>query len=452
MLLWIILTAMTAAAAVWLTAPLLRRYDERTAAKANDLEVYRDQLVEVEREKALGLIDKEQAEASILEIKRRLLGVERPASDGLRMPTLGERHLAVATIGGLVVLGATILYSNMGRPDLPSVAREPSALVIGAGGQGTSFRPKRGGPGVAVAANPAQQTAAVTGGGAAPNEGAVQQAGSLDEMIQRLLERAKKEPGNADTWRMLGWSYVAIEKFGEAADAYAKAIAIDPRNAGLHAARGEALVRAGDGKIQGEAAAAFDAALAIDAKDPLARFFKGLADLQSGKKPEALEAWIALLRDIGPADEHAADLRTRITTLAGELKVDVSARLPAATKPGADAGSPPLQLLKDDPAFGGSAAAGSARGPNASDIKSAETMSATDRAGMIRGMVDKLAARLETSPRDADGWIQLIRSRKVLGEEGAAKAALDKAIGVFADAPQEQSRITAAAGEMGVTR
>ncbi len=67
-------------------------------------------------------------------------------------------------------------------------------------------------------------------------------------------------------------------------------------------------------------------------------------------------------------------------------------------------------------------------------------------------MVDKLAARLEASPRDADGWIQLIGSRKVLGETGGAEAALEKAIGVFAEAPHEQSRITAAATEMGVAR
>lgn len=441
MLLWIILTAMTAAAAVWLTAPLLRRYDERKAAKASELEVYRDQLVEVDREKALGLIDTEQAEASILEIKRRLLGVERLAADGLRVPTLGEQHLAVAVIGGLIVLGSTILYSNMGRPDLPSVAREPSALVLGSGGRETGFQPKRGG--TVVPATAPQPAAAA----AAPGEAPAQRVGSLDEMIQRLVERARKDPSKADTWRMLGWSYASIERFAEAADAYGKAIAIDPRNAGLLAARGEALVRAGDGKVQGEAASAFTAALAIDAKEPRARFFKGLADEQAGKKPAALEAWIALLNDIGPADAQSADLRTRITALAAELKIDITGKLPAEATAAADAGSPPLQLLKDDPAF-----ATNARGPNASDIKAAETMSPADRSAMIRGMVDKLAARLEASPRDADGWIQLIRSRKVLGDEGAAKAALIKAIGVFTDAPQEQSRLTAAAAELGVTQ
>ena len=57
MLLWIILTAMTAGTAVWLSLPLLRQRDERSLAAAHELEVYRDQLAEVERELAEGAIE-----------------------------------------------------------------------------------------------------------------------------------------------------------------------------------------------------------------------------------------------------------------------------------------------------------------------------------------------------------------------------------------------------------
>jgi cytochrome c-type biogenesis protein CcmH len=71
---------------------------------------------------------------------------------------------------------------------------------------------------------------------------------------------------------------------------------------------------------------------------------------------------------------------------------------------------------------------------------------------MIRGMVDNLAARLEKSPRDGDGWIQLMRSRRVLGEMDGAKAALLKAVATFSDAPPEQAKIEAAAAELGIKR
>jgi cytochrome c-type biogenesis protein CcmH len=71
---------------------------------------------------------------------------------------------------------------------------------------------------------------------------------------------------------------------------------------------------------------------------------------------------------------------------------------------------------------------------------------------MIRGMVEGLAVRLEQSPRDAEGWIKLIRSRVVLGEADQAKQALDRALTVFDNAPQERNQITAAARELGMMR
>jgi cytochrome c-type biogenesis protein CcmH len=65
-------------------------------------------------------------------------------------------------------------------------------------------------------------------------------------------------------------------------------------------------------------------------------------------------------------------------------------------------------------------------------------------------MVDGLADRLETSPRDVDGWISLVRSRVVLGETEAAAAASTKALDVFKDDAQASAAITAAATELGL--
>lgn len=443
MLLWIVLTALTSAAAVWLAAPFLRRLDE-TAASADGTGIYRDQLAEIAREKDAGLIDSDQAEAASLEVKRRLLNAEQSAPRGFRLPSLGERHLAVATVCGLVVLGSTILYSNMGRPDLPSVARVPSKLVLGQDGQG-QFET------VAAGARPSAAAAPATGQvqaaapqppiqqPAAKQQAAAPRVGSIDEMIQRLVERAQKEPGKAETWRMLGWSYQAIGRNGEAVEAYGKAVALEPKNAALQAALGEAIVRAANGAVTAPAVAAIDAALAADPREPRARFIKGLQLEQAGAKKDALEMWSALAKEAGPNDSWAGELNERIAALSGDLGTapPVTGAVPAQSE---------LQLLKPDPAKSAE------RGPTAQQVKDAEAMSQGDRSAMIRQMVDGLAKRLETSPRDADGWIQLIRSRKVLGEADAAKAALTKALGVFADAPQEQTRIAAAAAEFGIAQ
>jgi cytochrome c-type biogenesis protein CcmH/NrfG len=94
---------------------------------------------------------------------------------------------------------------------------------------------------------------------------------------------------------------------------------------------------------------------------------------------------------------------------------------------------------------GGSAAVSGAQKPSTPGA-----MSALDSADPIRGMVDRLAKRLESSPRDPEGWVQLMRSRLVLGEEEVAQAALQKAIGVFADDPATKDRIVSAAAELGL--
>jgi tetratricopeptide (TPR) repeat protein len=53
----------------------------------------------------------------------------------------------------------------------------------------------------------------------------------VDTMIDRLVERLDKDPGNADGWRMLGWSHLNTGKAAEAVKAYEKAVALAPSNA-----------------------------------------------------------------------------------------------------------------------------------------------------------------------------------------------------------------------------
>jgi cytochrome c-type biogenesis protein CcmH len=92
----------------------------------------------------------------------------------------------------------------------------------------------------------------------------------------------------------------------------------------------------------------------------------------------------------------------------------------------------------------------STSGPTDGDIKSAESLSDTQRKGMIHDMVDRLAARLETSPNDENGWLRLMSSRVTLGEKDAAKTALLKALTAFADDAAARARLIAAARELGL--
>jgi cytochrome c-type biogenesis protein CcmH len=431
MMLWIILTIMTSAAAVWMTLPLLRRLEDRGASAGHNIAVYRDQLAEVKREAADGLIDADQAQAARLEIERRLLAADRQQGARVRTFSLGERHFAVVAVGGIVVLGATILYALGGRPDLPGVRREANTTATGSAGQSAAAL---------------QGGAATQGAAPQPSAGLA----SVDELIQRLVDRLKSSPDNAEGWRMLGWSYFGVERYADAAEAYAKAVALSPNVASIRAAQGESVVRAANGLVGAEAQRIFEATLAIDPKDPRARFFKGLAKEQAGNKREAFDDWTALLQDAGPDADWAEDLKARVAALGSELSVNATGQAPAAgtaTQQEKTATGGILGALQQDYAARQPAPE---RGPTAADVRAADTMAPADRSAMIRGMVEGLAQRLERSPRDADGWIQLIRSRKVLGETDAASIALAKALKIFSDAPEDLARIADAARGLGV--
>jgi len=91
-------------------------------------------------------------------------------------------------------------------------------------------------------------------------------------------------------------------------------------------------------------------------------------------------------------------------------------------------------------------------GPTTTDIKNASKLSPSERQAMIKAMVEKLSARLKKSPRDADGWQHLIRSRIVLGERKAAQEALTSALEIFSDIPDLKARIALMARQLGMDK
>jgi cytochrome c-type biogenesis protein CcmH len=77
-------------------------------------------------------------------------------------------------------------------------------------------------------------------------------------------------------------------------------------------------------------------------------------------------------------------------------------------------------------------------------------MAPADQGAMIRGMVEGLASRLKANPRDADGWLRLMRARMVLGDPADAASAYRQAMSAYADSPTQQAAFRAAAGQLGI--
>lgn len=243
-------------------------------------------------------------------------------------------------------------------------------------------------------------------------------------------ETAQEVPAAKD-WRVVGWAYAEAGDAKASAAAYRRAAEIEPSNAENWSSLGEALQVAST-TVAPEAEAAFGRALAIDPSDARARYFLAVQKDLRGDHKAAVEQWLALLRDTPPGAPWQGDLQRTIAQTASKHKIKVPADALASTAaPVATAGIP---------------------GPSAEQLAAAASIPPSEQDEMVKGMVERLAARLARNPRDADGWIRLMRSRMVLNDADGAKAALVSAIGAFQGDTAAQDRLRSAAAQLGVER
>ena len=264
MSLWLLLGAMTALAAALVAWPLLRPPAAPSGRRDYELQVYRAQLEELAREQERGLLGEREAQAAKLEVERRMLAADAAASPqaGGRAPQTGRWAIAALIALPLLAVG---LYWPFGRPDLPSA---PFA------GRADERRLAR--------------------------EAAEAPGPSVESMIARLEQRVAERPDDLEAWQRLGQAFDLAGRYDDAVRARREALALDG-SAAANAALGEALVMANGGAVTPAAREAFERALALDAADPRARFYRGLGLLQAGDRQGALDAWIALIES-SPAD------------------------------------------------------------------------------------------------------------------------------------------------------
>ena len=252
------------------------------------------------------------------------------------------------------------------------------------------------------------------------------------DMVERLAARLKLSPGDVEGWMLLARSYLTMDRYPEAADAYRNAVERGSRQPELLSAWGEARVMAAGGRVDDETLALFDEIMGKTDVDPRAWFYGALGRAQRGQLPQALELWVDLAAVSPPDAPWLADLQQRIDGVAGELGVDPNAQKPSpraqAVIEGAGA-PPPAVVARPAPP------AAAPKGPTREDMEAALGLSPDDRQQMIRGMVAGLAAKLEQNPGDLDGWVRLERAYRVLGETAKADQAAARIAALRAPAP-----------------
>ncbi|MCZ6607429.1 MAG: c-type cytochrome biogenesis protein CcmI [Alphaproteobacteria bacterium] len=378
--LWITIAVLTAVVLGLLLVPLARRGRAPAPTRAAyDITVYRDQLAEVDRDLERGLFGDDQAHAARIEIQRRMLAAgPEDGSGGTEEPARPRPRGSVAVIAAIAVAvpaGAVGLYLYLGSPGAPG---QPFAE------RGTAT--------------------AKADAGAGDREG-------LRAVVGRLAERLLRNPDDLNGWLLLARSYMTLEHYDDAANAFRRAMGLSDNRADIAAGYAEAVALGDGGPITPEVRQIFEGVFAAEPGNTKARYYLGLAKAQQGDVRGALQDWVDL-RVLSPPDApwHPV-LEQQIERAARALDID-----PATVEPSPGA----VALAGARPPFRGTAPgappATSPAGPSRADREAATRMSDEERAAMIRSMVKRLAGRLEENPGDREGWFRLARAYEVLGE------------------------------------
>lgn len=406
---WILAAIMCLLVSGLLALALLRRTEPDEASDARDIGVYRDQLADIERDVERGVLAPEEAERVRIEISRRILEADKSASGAdvaSAAPRWSRTGATLAVV--LAVLGGGLgLYAAIGAPgygDMPLAGR------IEAADEAHRSRPAQ-----------AAQEAAL---GRVFSPPANADPGFL-ELMARLREAVAQNPEDLRGQELMARNEAGLGNFTAAHAAQARVIALKgpAATADDHAIHGELMVLATQGYVSPEAEAAFRRALDLMPTNGSARYYLGLMHAQSARPDLAFPIWRQLLSESPVQAPWIPPILAQIAQVADAAGIRYT---------------PPTLRTPALP------------GPSADDIAAAEDMTSEDRAAMIRGMVEGLAARLATDGGTAEDWARLIGSLGVLGDTERAAAIWAEAQQVFADAPEAVETIRQAARAAGV--
>lgn len=401
---WIVAVGLAVFVTATLALAILRRAPDARPPAAYDLDVYRDQLREVERDVARNVLSEADANRVRTEVSRRILAAD--AAMQTTGHTTGRRGgvVVAALLVAVFVGGSFGVYLQIGAPgygDLALADRMEMAEIL---------RAER--PSQAEAEATLERTQPPTD--VPPDDVA---------LVQQLREAVAQRPDDLQGHTLLAHFEGRLGNFDAAHVAKARVIdlkgeAATPRDLSEYA---DLLVLAAGGYVSPEAERVLEQVLSLDPTDGTARYYFGLMMVQTGRPDTALQVWDQLLRE-GPADAPWIDAITaQIETTA--MRAGVNYALPAI---------------------------GTGRGPNQDQIDAAQDLSPAERMEMIQGMVAGLGERLATEGGPVEDWAQLISALGVLGRMDEARAILINAREAFGEDPTAVDMLARVADRVGL--
>ncbi len=409
MLFWIISAALALLIAALFALALLTRRAEAEHPAAYDLRIYRDQLKEVERDLARGVINEADAERIRTEVGRRVLAADAQLAiaDVSSQQPRALTIVIAATIALILTGGGVAIYTQLGTPglgDLPHKARlQASQDLYSSRSSHEAFLARL------------------------PVRNAPQQEAGYLELVERLREAVASRPDELQGQQFLAQSEARLGNYAAARAAQSAVIRLKGEAVGASdfVTMAQMYITEADGYVSPEAEAALRRALRADRTDPVARYFLGQMWLQNDRPDRAFGLWSQLLNE-GPEEAPwIAPIRQSIDDIAWLAGVEY-------TQPA------PSEMATDMP------------GPSVQDIENAGEMTPEERQEMVQSMVQRLNDRLATEGGTPEEWARLISAYGSLGDEGRARAIWLEAQQRFADTPDALETVRRGAARAGV--
>ncbi len=258
---WIVAACLVAAGLLFIIPPLFSRQQATEVQRAAlNVSIYKNQLQELEVDRANGDLTEEYYTRAREEIERRLLEDTAVADSEAKAPAKALNVSTAVIVTLAVPVFAVGLYNYLGTP---------------------------------AAVNPAYVEQAVAQSPHGGNE--AEMAMQIEQMVQGLYERLQADPSDIEGWVMLGRSFSVLGRYDEAVLAYERATQFVGDEPNVLADYADALAMATGGSLEGKPMAMLDRALVSDPNHQKALWLMATALFERGDFTGSLSYWEHLM-------------------------------------------------------------------------------------------------------------------------------------------------------------
>ena len=356
----------------------------------SDLEVYKDQLINIDSELTRGIITNDEGERIKAEVGRRILDLGKRKQFPLKTETKFLGIIFSVSILVILGVGASVIYQEFGAPGYANISqnqriKNADKLIKGRATQEQLLALRIDEPSL------------------------ITPEGNYGELILKLRRKVADRPTDLEGLKLLTGIETKIGNIDEAVKSQRQLLLLLGNNASdldfFNYA--DLLINQVDGVVSPQADKALRSALKINPENGGAKYYIGLMLAQNDRPDLALRLWKQLLNKDNMVSPWVPLIRAdieRLAILAGDTKFE-------------------LPAIKSLP------------GPTSKDIENASEMSEGERKDMIRGMVSRLSERLSTKGGSPNEWARLINALGILGEFKNANSVWVEAKTIFKGSP-----------------